>query len=198
MSPADGIIALIEDVIPSADLGLDDAPVTRESVFMNVFNCHVIRAIIVGKVTNIVYRHGKFLNASLDKAIEHNERNSVTIEAPDGIRIGVVQISGLVARRIVCFVQEGSALGGRAPLWPDPVRQPSGRLPARWRIAAGGGRADSGCRGNRSGRFAGPQARPPWDCGMRTTSRFKLRHIVPSVVTAFAICAGYVLDPDGP
>ena len=111
MSPADGIIALNEDVIPSADLGLGDAPVTRESVFMNAFNCNVNRAPIVGKVTNIVYRHGKFLNASMDKAIEHNERNSVTIEAPDGIRIGVVQIAGLVARRIVCFVQEGSALG---------------------------------------------------------------------------------------
>ena len=111
MSPADGIISLIEDVIPSADLGLGDAPVTRVSVFMNVFNCHVNRAPIAGKVTNIVYRHGKFLNASLDKASEHNERNSITIEAPDGIRIGVVQIAGLVARRIVCFVQEGSALG---------------------------------------------------------------------------------------
>lgn len=111
MSPADGIISLIEDVIPPADLGLGDGAVTRVSVFMNVFNCHVNRAPIAGRVTNIVYRHGKFLNASLDKASEHNERNSITIEAEDGVRIGVVQIAGLVARRIVCFVQEGTTLG---------------------------------------------------------------------------------------
>jgi phosphatidylserine decarboxylase len=75
-----------------------------------VFNCHVHRAPIAGKVTAVVYRHGKFLNASLDKASEHNERNSITIEVPDGMQIGVVQIAGLVARRIVCFVQEGSHL----------------------------------------------------------------------------------------
>jgi phosphatidylserine decarboxylase len=110
MSPADGVVSLIEDVIPSPDLGLGDVPVTRVSVFMNVFNCHVNRAPIAGKVTHVVYRHGKFLNASLDKASVHNERNSITIEAEDGARIGVVQIAGLVARRIVCFVQEGSTL----------------------------------------------------------------------------------------
>lgn len=110
ISPADGIISLIEQVTPSKDLGLGAEPVTRVSVFMNVFNCHVNRAPIAGKVTNIVYHHGKFLNASLDKASEYNERNSITIEADDGVRIGVVQIAGLVARRIVCFVSEGSTL----------------------------------------------------------------------------------------
>ncbi|MDF3416481.1 phosphatidylserine decarboxylase [Sulfitobacter sp. M57] len=111
ISPADGVVSLIEDVAPSPDLGLGDEPLTRVSVFMNVFNCHVNRAPIAGKVVNIVYRHGKFLNASLDKASEHNERNSLTIETDEGVRIGVVQIAGLVARRIVCFVQEGSLLG---------------------------------------------------------------------------------------
>ncbi|KIN74954.1 Phosphatidylserine decarboxylase proenzyme [Sulfitobacter noctilucae] len=111
VSPADGVVSLIEDVVPTADLGLGEAPLTRVSVFMNVFNCHVNRAPIAGKVAHIVYHHGKFLNASLDKASEHNERNSLTIEAPDGTRIGVVQIAGLVARRIVCFVREGDALG---------------------------------------------------------------------------------------
>ncbi len=111
MSPADGIVSLIEELTPPADMGLGNAPVTRVSVFMNVFNCHVNRAPIAGKVTNVVYHHGKFLNASLDKASMHNERNSVTIEASDGVRIGVVQIAGLVARRIVCFVSEGDALG---------------------------------------------------------------------------------------
>jgi phosphatidylserine decarboxylase len=110
MSPADGIVSLIEDVLPDPDLGLGDVPLTRVSVFMNVFNCHVNRAPIAGKVTHVVYRHGKFLNASLDKASVHNERNSITIEAENGARIGVVQIAGLVARRIVCFVQEGSTL----------------------------------------------------------------------------------------
>ena len=115
LSPADGVVSLIEDVVPPSDLGLGDEAVTRVSVFMNVFNCHVNRAPIAGKVTHVVYRHGKFLNASLDKASEHNERNSITIEGPDGTRIGVVQIAGLVARRIVCFVREGDPLviGGR-------------------------------------------------------------------------------------
>lgn len=111
LSPADGIISLIEDVVPPVDLGLGSEPVQRVSVFMNVFNCHVNRAPIAGKVTHVVYRHGKFLNASLDKASEHNERNSISIQTPDGARIGVVQIAGLVARRIVCFVRDGDELG---------------------------------------------------------------------------------------
>lgn len=110
LSPADGIVSLIEDVVPSADLGLEEAAVTRVSVFMNVFNCHVNRAPVAGEVVNIVYRHGKFVNASLDKASEHNERNSLTIQTPEGQRIGVVQIAGLVARRIVCFMREGDSL----------------------------------------------------------------------------------------
>ncbi|QFT60020.1 phosphatidylserine decarboxylase [Sulfitobacter sp. THAF37] len=110
LSPADGVVSLIEDVIPHADLALGDAPLTRVSIFMNVFNCHVNRAPVAGEVTNIVYRHGKFLNASLDKASEDNERNSLTIQTPEGARIGVVQIAGLVARRIVCFVKEGDPI----------------------------------------------------------------------------------------
>ena len=110
LSPADGIVSLIEEVVPPADLGLGDQAVVRVSVFMNVFNCHVNRAPIAGRVAHVIYRHGKFLNASLDKASEHNERNSITIQAPDGTRIGVVQIAGLVARRIVCFVRESDSL----------------------------------------------------------------------------------------
>lgn len=111
LSPADGIVSLIQDVIPPSELGLGDAPVTRVSVFMNVFNCHVNRAPIAGKFTHIAYHHGKFLNASLDKASEHNERNALAIETADGTRLGVVQIAGLVARRIVCFVSEGDQIG---------------------------------------------------------------------------------------
>ncbi len=111
LSPADGIVSLIEDVVPSAELDLGNAPLTRVSVFMNVFNCHVNRAPLAGKIIAVNYRHGKFVNASLDKASEHNERNSITIEAEDGARIGVVQIAGLVARRIVCFVGVGDGVG---------------------------------------------------------------------------------------
>lgn len=111
LSPADGVVSLVEDVTPPQELALGDEPLQRISVFMNVFNCHVNRAPIAGKVTEVAYHHGKFLNASLDKASEHNERNSLSIEAPDGTRIGVVQIAGLVARRILCFVKPGDTLG---------------------------------------------------------------------------------------
>ncbi len=107
ISPADGIVSLISDVVPPIELDLGTEPLTRVSVFMNVFNCHVNRAPIAGKVTQIAYHKGKFVNASLDKASEHNERNGLTIENADGVRIGVVQIAGLVARRIVCFVNVG-------------------------------------------------------------------------------------------
>lgn len=110
LSPADGIVSLIQDVVPPKELGLGEAPLTRVSVFMNVFNCHVNRAPVAGKFTNIAYHHGKFLNASLDKASEFNERNGLTIETDNGVKIGVVQIAGLVARRIVCFVSQGDQI----------------------------------------------------------------------------------------
>jgi phosphatidylserine decarboxylase len=111
ISPADGVVSLIEEVTPPADMEIGDTPLTRVSVFMNVFNCHVNRAPVAGEVVNVVYHHGKFLNASLDKASIHNERNSLTLKTADGTRIGVVQMAGLVARRIVCFVAPGDTLG---------------------------------------------------------------------------------------
>ncbi|MGX0976202.1 phosphatidylserine decarboxylase [Roseovarius sp. MBR-51] len=111
ISPADGIVSLIEPVVPPAELGLPDTPLTRVSVFMSVFNCHVNRAPVAGTVKTVAYRPGKFLNASLDKASEDNERNGVVIEMADGRLLPVVQIAGLVARRIVCFVKPGAALG---------------------------------------------------------------------------------------
>ncbi|SFD67248.1 phosphatidylserine decarboxylase [Sulfitobacter brevis] len=110
ISPADGVVSLIQEVIPPAELGLGDASVTRVSVFMNVFNCHVNRAPVAGTVRHVAYHPGKFLNASLDKASELNERNHVTIETDAGVKVGVVQIAGLVARRIVCFVKEGDRI----------------------------------------------------------------------------------------
>jgi phosphatidylserine decarboxylase len=110
VSPADGVISLIVDTPPPPGLGLGDQPRTRVSVFMNVFNCHVNRAPIGGAIRKIVYHPGKFLNASLDKASEHNERSEMAIEYADGRQIGVVQIAGLVARRILCLVTEGQSL----------------------------------------------------------------------------------------
>lgn len=110
ISPADGIVSLIEPAVPPAELGMADTPLTRVSVFMSVFNCHVNRAPVPGEVVAVAYRPGKFLNASLDKASADNERNSLCIRMPDGRDLAVVQIAGLVARRIVCFVKPGAAL----------------------------------------------------------------------------------------
>lgn len=108
VSPADGVISLIELAVPPAELGMADVALTRVSVFMNVFNCHVNRASVAGEITAVAYRPGKFLNASLDKASVDNERNSICIKMDDGTEIAVVQIAGLVARRIVCFVDPGA------------------------------------------------------------------------------------------
>ena len=108
ISPADGIVSLIEPAVPPAELGMADTPLTRVSVFMNVFNCHVNRAPVAGEITEIAYRPGKFFNASLDKASEDNERNSLRIQMADGREVAAVQIAGLVARRIVCFTKKGA------------------------------------------------------------------------------------------
>lgn len=110
VSPADGVVSLIERAVPPKELELGAAPLMRVSVFMSVFNCHVNRAPISGRLKRMVYSPGKFLNASLDKASEDNERNGLVIEMADGRDLGVVQIAGLVARRIVPFVAEGQGL----------------------------------------------------------------------------------------
>jgi phosphatidylserine decarboxylase len=110
VAPADGRISMITQVLPPAELGLGNQPLTRVSIFMSVFNCHVNRAPVAGRIERIVYRPGAFINAELDKASEDNERNSLVIGTPQGT-IGVVQIAGLVARRIVCFAREGQTIG---------------------------------------------------------------------------------------
>ena len=110
VSPADGVISLIEKTIPPPELDIEKEELTRISVFMNVFNCHVNRSPIAGKVIEINYRPGKFFNASLDKASVDNERNSLVLQVPDGRQIVVVQIAGLVARRIVSFVKPKQTL----------------------------------------------------------------------------------------
>ncbi len=110
ISPADGIVSLIEPAVPPKELGMADEPLTRVSVFMSVFNCHVNRTPIEGEITAVAYRPGKFFNASLDKASVDNERNSLRIRMTNGQDLAVVQIAGLVARRIVCFVKPGDHL----------------------------------------------------------------------------------------
>lgn len=109
ISPADGTVSSVATVMPPEELGLGSEPMLRISVFMNVFNCHVNRAPMGGTVRRIAYRAGKFVNAELDKASRENERNGLVIETKHG-QIGVVQIAGLVARRILCWTRESASL----------------------------------------------------------------------------------------
>ncbi len=109
ISPADGVVRFVGFAAPPPELGLGMAPMQRVSIFMSIFDCHVNRAPVEGRVAQIVYHPGLFVNADLDKASEDNERNSIAIDTPSG-RYGVVQIAGLVARRIVCFTHEGAVL----------------------------------------------------------------------------------------
>ena len=111
ISPADGIVSQITEVSGPKELGLEGKKFTRVSVFMNVFNCHVNRTPLSGIVEEINYKPGKFLNASLDKASEENERNYYKIKSSkSGEEIIIVQIAGLIARRIVCEVEQGQNL----------------------------------------------------------------------------------------
>ena len=110
VSPADGMVQAICKRRPPAELEMGDAPQTCISVFLNIFDVHVNRTPVPGVITKLAYRPGKFLNAALDKASEDNERQSFRIESADGDVYGLVQIAGLVARRIVCFVEEGDQL----------------------------------------------------------------------------------------
>ena len=119
VSPADGLITLIQKVPPPRELTADDGsgakgmaetPVTRVSIFMSVFDVHINRSPIGGTIRRVVYIPGKFLNADLDKASEENERQHFVVERADGVRIGFTQIAGLVARRIMPFVTMGNEL----------------------------------------------------------------------------------------
>src|SRR5262249_54642194 len=111
VAPADGRISRIANASPPAELGLGAKPLTRVSIFMSVFDCHVNRSPVSGRIERIAYHAGKFLNADLDKASEQNERNALVITTASGARIVVVQIAGLIAQRIVCFVREGISIG---------------------------------------------------------------------------------------
>ena len=106
ISPADGVVSQITEVNGPKELGLENKKFTRVSIFMNVFDCHVNRVPSAGKVAQIFYKHGKYINASLNKASEENERNYLKIINSKGNEIVLVQIAGLIARRIVCEVSE--------------------------------------------------------------------------------------------
>jgi phosphatidylserine decarboxylase len=133
VAPADGIVSFAGLASPPPELGLGAGPLQRLSIFMSVFDCHVNRAPVEGRVRRVVYHPGAFLSADLDKASEANERNGVVIENAAGV-FGVVQIAGLIARRIVCFTHEGAHLaagdriglirfGSRVDVYlPDGVR----------------------------------------------------------------------------
>jgi phosphatidylserine decarboxylase len=121
ISPADGLITLIQKVPPPRELTMDDgsgtrplssAPVTRVSIFLSVFDVHINRAPIGGTVRRVIYIPGKFVNADLDKASEENERQHVMIERSDGVTLCFTQIAGLLARRIVPFIKPGDVIAG--------------------------------------------------------------------------------------
>ena len=106
LSPADGVISQIIETKGPSEIGLENKKYTRVSIFMNVFNCHVNRLPSSGKITQIFYKPGKYINASLDKASDENERNYIKMINSNGNELILVQIAGLIARRIVCEVKE--------------------------------------------------------------------------------------------
>jgi len=110
VSPADGVISQITETNGPIELGLEGKKYTRVSIFMNVFNCHVNRAPASGKITQIFYKPGKYINAALDKASEENERNYVKMINSNGDELILVQIAGLIARRIVCEIKENDEI----------------------------------------------------------------------------------------
>ena len=111
VAPADGLICLVENAVPPAELNLPDRPLPRISIFLSIFDAHVQRIPVSGEVVSIVHRPGLYKSAELAAASQDNERNSVLIRTPDGVEVIAVQIAGLIARRIVCNVKVGDKLG---------------------------------------------------------------------------------------
>jgi len=110
LAPADGRVVSVMSAVPPAELGLGTASRWRVAIFLSVLDVHVNRMPASGTVTRIAYRHGKFVNASMDKASDHNERNALALRLADGREMAIVQIAGLIARRIVCQVREGDSV----------------------------------------------------------------------------------------
>ena len=115
VSPADGVISQVTEVNGPIELGLEKRKFKRVSIFMNIFDCHVNRVPCHGKISQIFYKPGKYINASFDKASDENERNYVKMKNPNGEELILVQIAGLIARRIVCDVKENEEIeqGGK-------------------------------------------------------------------------------------
>jgi phosphatidylserine decarboxylase len=111
VAPADGRVSQLVNAVPPKELDLGVRPLPRISIFMSVFDCHINRSPVAGRIEHIVYRAGKFISADLDKASEGNERNALVIAIGTGQRIAVIQIAGFVARRIVSFTREGTMIG---------------------------------------------------------------------------------------
>jgi len=111
VAPADGRVSQVVNAVPPRELELGERPLPRISIFMSVFDCHINRSPIAGRIDRIIYRAGKFLSADLDKASEDNERNAFVMTTASGQRIAAVQIAGLIARRIVPFAREGEMVG---------------------------------------------------------------------------------------
>src|SRR4051812_7813499 len=110
LAPADGHVVGVVQAVPPAELGLGEAPRWRVAIFLSVLDVHVNRVPVDGTVTRIAYRHGAYLNASLDKASDDNERNAIALRLEDGRDLAVVQIAGLIARRILCDIREGDSV----------------------------------------------------------------------------------------
>ena len=110
VSAADGRVVSVMEAVPPPELGLGPLPRWRVATFLSVLNVHVNRVPMAGVVTRIAYRHGAFVNASLDKASDQNERNAIALRLPDGQDMAVVQIAGLIARRILCGIKEGDSV----------------------------------------------------------------------------------------
>ena len=110
VAPADGLVQMVVQAAPPAELGMGEQPLTRVSIFLSVFDVHINRTPCAGTVDVVAYRPGRFLNAAADKASDENERMAISLRRNDGVTVGFVQIAGWVARRIVCYVKPGQAL----------------------------------------------------------------------------------------
>ena len=182
VAPADGLICLVEEAVPPAELNLPDRPLPRISIFLSIFDAHVQRIPISGEVVAVVHRPGLYKSAELAAASQDNERNSVLIRTPEGHEVVAVQIAGLIARRIVCDIAAGRQGDDRRHLRPDPVRVAAGHLPA------------GGIRAARAARPAGGRRRDD-PCGAAAMKPRVKRPVVslrmlPSAMTVAAICLG--------
>lgn len=110
LAPADGRVVMVGPAVPPEDLGMGPAPRWRVAIFLSVLDVHINRVPFAGVVTRVAYRHGAFVSASMDKASDSNERNAVAVRLADGREMAVVQIAGLIARRIICHVREGDVV----------------------------------------------------------------------------------------